>query len=148
LELLMSPRIPDFSKLTVLVIEDQDYIRKLIAQLLQRLGCEKVLEADDGAVGLDILAQETPDLVLCDVRMKQVDGLEFLRQLRSGKGVRDPHLPVIFLTSDSDRTTVLEAMKSEVDGYLVKPVSPADLKAKIIAVLSKRMAGRRPHQSG
>ena len=71
----MAAREPDFAKLTVLIVEDQEYIRKLIQQLLMRLGCGTVLEASDGAEGLQTLGSVIPDLVLCDIRMAPVDGL-------------------------------------------------------------------------
>ncbi len=135
-------REPDFSKLSLLVIDDQEYIRKLIVQLLKRLGCTTVFEAGDGAEGLNALNQVDVDLVLCDIKMQPVDGLDFLRKVRSGEGIKDRTVPVVFLTSDSDRGTVMAAIQSDVDGYLVKPVSPNELKAKIITVLSKRMGAK------
>ena len=99
----------------------------------------RVLEESDGASALSLLQTTTPDFVLCDIKMDPVDGLEFLRQVRSGKdGIADSRLPVVFLTSDSERSTVMAAIESEVDGYLVKPVSLNDLKAKITSVLNKR----------
>lgn len=141
----MLVREPDFPHLTVLVVDDQDYIRKLLRQLLKHLGCGTVLEASDGAEALNALATMTPDLILCDIRMQPVDGLEFLRQVRRGKGVLVSTVPIIFLTGESDRGTVMAAIESEVDGYLVKPVSPQDLRGKIVAVLSKHAAqSRRP----
>ncbi len=131
----------DLEKLTFLVVEDQAYVRSLITQLLRSLGAVSILEESDGAAALDLLRTTTPDFVLCDIKMDPVDGLEFLRHVRSGRnGISDPRLPVVFLTSDSDRATVMAAIKSEVDGYLVKPVSLNDLKAKINAVLGKRRA--------
>jgi two-component system chemotaxis response regulator CheY len=114
-------------------------VRNLITQLLKRLGVVRVLEQSDGASALTLLKTTTPDFVLCDINMDPVDGLEFLRQVRSGRdGIGDPRLPVVFLTSDSERSTVMAAIESEVDGYLVKPVSLNDLRAKIISVLNKR----------
>ena len=138
----MALQEPDFSKLSILVIDDQEYIRKLIVQLLKRLGCETVFESGDGGEGLNALNQVDVDLVLCDIKMQPIDGLDFLRKVRAGEGIKDPRVPVVFLTSDSDRGTVMAAIQSDVDGYLVKPVSPNELKAKIITVLSKRMAAR------
>jgi len=135
----MAPREIEFDKLTFLVIEDQEYVRSLIVQLLKRLGVGRVLEEADGSSALTLLQTTTPDFILCDIKMDPVDGLEFLRLVRSGKdGIGDPRLPVVFLTSDSERATVMAAIESEVDGYLVKPVSLNDLKVKIISVLKKR----------
>ncbi len=135
----------DLGKLTFLVVDDQDYVRSLIVQLLKRLGAGRVLEEPDGAAALERLKAVTPDFVLCDVKMDPVDGLEFLRQVRNGgKGVGNPRLPIVFLTSDSDRATVMTAIQNDVDGYLVKPVSLADLKAKINSVLNKRASPLAP----
>ncbi len=132
----------ELPKLTVLVVDDQDYVRTIVVQILRKLGVGRVLQSSDGAEALEILEKTTPDLILCDIKMKPVDGLQFLRDVRGGLGGPDPELPIIFLTSASDRETVKAAIEGDIDGYVVKPVSPTDLKAKIIAVLGKRLASR------
>jgi len=132
----------DFSKLTVLVIDDQDYVRSIIAQLLRRLGVSKVLECPNGAYALELLEHNRPDVILCDIRMGPVDGLQFLKDVRGGLGGVDPTVPVIFLTSASDRNTVQAAITHDVDGYMVKPVSAEDLRSKISGVLNRRFAER------
>jgi two-component system chemotaxis response regulator CheY len=138
-EYFMALREIEFGKLTFLVVEDQEYVRSLIVQLLKRLGVGRVLEEADGAAALTLLQSTTPDFVLCDIKMDPVDGLEFLREVRLGNGsVGNSQLPVVFLTSDSERGTVLAAMENDVDGYLIKPVSLSDLKTKIVTVLNKR----------
>lgn len=135
----MAPREIDFSKLTMLVVEDQDYVRSLIVQLLRRLGAVNILEEAHGAGALKLLRTAEPDLILCDIKMTPVDGLEFLSAVRNGKdGIRNPRVPVVFLTSDSEKSTVMAAIEQEVDGYLIKPVSLSDLKAKITGILAKR----------
>ncbi|MDR3435484.1 response regulator [Telmatospirillum sp.] len=134
----------DFGKLTFLVIEDQEYVRSLISELLKRLGADRVFEESNGAAALELLKTATPDFVFCDIKMEPVDGLEFLRRVRTGvDGVGDRQLPIVFLTSDSERTTVMAAIEGNVDGYLVKPVSLGDLKAKITFVLERRRAAAR-----
>lgn len=128
----------DFSKLTILVVDDQDYVRTIIAQLLKRLGVSKVVECANGAYALEVLEHTRPDVILCDIKMAPVDGLQFLRDVRSGLGGSDPNVPIIFLTSASDRSTVHAAITHDVDGYMVKPVSAEDLKTKIVGVLNRR----------
>src|SRR6516225_9296806 len=132
----------DFSKLTVLVVDDQDYVRTIIAQLLKRLGVSKVLECSNGAYALELLEHNKPDVILCDVKMAPVDGLQFLKDVRGGLAGSDPNVPIIFLTSASDRSTVQAAITHDVDGYMVKPVSAEDLKSKIVGVLNRRFAER------
>lgn len=130
----------DFSKLTVLVVDDQDYVRTIIAQLLKRLGVSRVLDCQNGAFALQLLEHHKPDVILCDIRMAPVDGLQFLKDVRNGLGGSDRNVPIIFLTSASDRSTVQAAITHDVDGYMVKPVSAEDLKSKIIGVLNRRFA--------
>lgn len=128
--------------MTVLVVEDQDVVRTIVIQLLKRLGVGTVLQCANGAEALEMLEKTIPDLILCDIKMKPVDGLEFLHNVRSGLAGPDPYLPIIFLTSASDQDTVKAAIDGEIDAYIVKPVSSADLKAKILGVLGRRMANR------
>jgi two-component system chemotaxis response regulator CheY len=132
----------DFSALTILVIDDQDFVRTIIAQLLKRLGVAKVLECANGAYAFEMLEHHKPDVILCDVKMGPVDGLQFLKDVRGGRGGSDPQVPIIFLTSSSDRNTVQTAIAHDVDGYMVKPVSAEDLKSKIFTVLNRRFAER------
>jgi DNA-binding NarL/FixJ family response regulator len=72
--------------------------------------------------------------------MAPVDGLQFLKDVRGGRGGSDPQVPIIFLSSASDRNTVQAAIMHDVDGYMVKPVSAEDLKSKIVGVLNRRFA--------
>lgn len=144
----MALREIEFDKLTFLVVDDQEYIRSLIVQLLKRLGADRVLEESDGKSALALLQTTTPDFVLCDVKMGPVDGLEFLRAVRSGEnGTVNAQIPIVFLTSDSDQGTVMAAIEQEVDGYLIKPVSLDDLKSQINAILTKRRPGT-PKKAG
>ena len=130
----------DFTQLTVMIVDDQDYVRSIIAQLLKRLGVTKVLECANGAYALEMLSESEPDVILCDVKMAPVDGLQFLKDVRGGQAGTDPRVPIIFLTSASDRSTVQAAITHDVDGYMVKPVSAEDLKAKIATALNRRFA--------
>lgn len=132
----------EFGKLTVLVVDDQDYVRSIIVQLLKRLGVARVIECPNGAYALETLEHNRPDVILCDIRMGPVDGLQFLKDVRSGMGGSNPNVPIIFLTSASDRNTVQAAIHHDVDGYMVKPVSAEDLKSKIVTVLNRRFAER------
>ena len=130
----------DLGRLTVFVIDDQDYVRSIVTQLLRRLGVGKVQECDGGASALEMMGEVKPDLIFCDIRMKPMDGIQFLREVRSGKSVADTTIPVIFLTSASARVTFDDAIKGDVSGYMVKPVSANDLKDKMISVMTKRLA--------
>ena len=81
------------------------------------------------------MVNKRPTLVLCDVHMPVMDGLGFLRTLRGFKDRVAARTPVVFLTSDSSRDTVLFAKDHLINGYLVKPVSQNDVKARIDTIL-------------
>ncbi|MBM3547017.1 MAG: response regulator [Alphaproteobacteria bacterium] len=124
-----------YNGVTVLIIEDESHTRLLIKRLLLQIGIVSVVEAGEGKAGLDETVRTRPTVILCDVHMEPVSGREFLRTLR-GLKVRSIALtPVIFLTADANRDTVLFAKEHNVNGYLVKPVSLTDLKSRLDAVL-------------
>ena len=112
-----------YENLRVLVLEDEDYIRKIICRLLRQIGFRLINEAENGVDGLREIMRVRPHLILCDIHMEPMDGITFLRKLR-GLG-NDPltQVPVIFLTADKQRETVVSAKELRVDGYLAKPVS-------------------------
>jgi two-component system chemotaxis response regulator CheY len=124
-----------YEGVVVLVIEDMVSVRKLIRSMLIQVGIRTVLEAGDGKAGLDEAVKFRPTLILCDVHMEPVDGRQFLLNLRALEMRAVARTPVIFLTSDTKRDTVVFAKEHQVSGYLVKPVSLADLKTRIDAAL-------------
>ncbi len=129
-----------YNTMSVLVLEDEFHIRKIIVRLLREIGFESVYEVTDGIDGMKELLRVRPSLILCDVHMEPMGGLKFLQTLRGLKtgGVAD--LPVIFLTADAEVDTVMKAKELRVDGYITKPVSLTHLKTKIDAVLTEHAA--------
>lgn len=123
----------DYARLKVLVIEDEPFARSTVKQLLHRLGVLSIAEADDGGMGAREAMRTHPDVILCDVHMKPIDGLAFVERLRTMriKGLHET--PVIMLTADAQRGTVLSAREHDVKSYLVKPVDPVQLKTKLDA---------------
>jgi two-component system alkaline phosphatase synthesis response regulator PhoP len=108
----------------ILTVDDDDRIRRLVQFNLQRAGY-RVSTAADGLEALDQIGQERPDLVLLDINMPRLDGIELLRRLRA-----DPDtaaLPVILLTAKAQDEDILEGKRSGADYYLTKPFSPVEL---------------------
>ena len=124
-----------YEKVSVLVIEDMTSVRKLIRNMLLQLGIRAVFEAADGKSGLDETLRACPTVVLCDVHMEPVDGLQYLKLLRAHATRAIAATPVVMLTSDASKDTVLFAKEHRANGYLVKPVSLNHLKSRIDAVL-------------
>lgn len=114
---------------TILCIEDEADIRIEIGEELEHSGFE-VLLAANGNAALDILATETPALIICDIMMPGLSGLDLLRTIRA----RHPHLdgtPFLFLSALADRSHVLDGLRLGADDYLTKPVDFELLQIKV-----------------
>ena len=115
----------------VLVADDARVMRFATLRILKKLGLDAV-EAEDGLQALELFEREKPDLVLIDVQMPGLDGLEVVRRIRSLSGAH--WVPVIFLTSMEDDADLTRGIEAGGDDYLTKPVSPVVLEAKIRAM--------------
>lgn len=117
---------------TVLVVDDEEKIRQLAGAYLKADGCT-VLEAADGEAALEVAAARSPDVVVLDLRLPGMDGLEVLRLLRARSEVY-----VIVLTARADEVDKLVGLALGADDYMVKPFSPRELAARVRAVLRRR----------
>lgn len=128
----------DYAALRILVIEDVEVIRRIIARELRSIGVGQVEQAENGHDGLLKVGTFRPHMVFCDIHMGPIDGLEFLDKLRMLAIAELRQTPVVFLTADAEERTVFAARKLDVDGYMVKPVTNAGLRRQIDASLSRR----------
>lgn len=116
----------------VLIVEDNPINRELVDYLLRAHGFD-TLSALDGAVGLDVARRERPDLILCDIQMPGMDGIEFAHHVKSDPALR--HIPLVALTALAmvgDRDRILA---EGFDGYIAKPVDPATFVDAVTAFL-------------
>ncbi len=120
----------------ILVVEDDDAIRRGLADALSYSGYT-VHDAPDGAAGLDLALSMDTDLILLDIMMPKMDGMEVLAELRKSK----PAQPVIFLTARGEEHDRIGGLKLGADDYIVKPFSIDELLARVEAVL-RRSPGR------
>lgn len=128
----------EYGKFRILVIEDQPFVRRTICQIVSQIGFREIAEADNGESGMQECLRFTPDLVVCDIDMKPVSGLQFLASLRaSGEGDL-PRTPVVFLTNHTESEIVKQAMALGVNGFVVKPPSFAALKDRVDRLLAGR----------
>jgi signal transduction histidine kinase len=112
----------------ILVIEDQEPNRAVVGALLTHAGFE-VAPAASGAAGLALLADQLPDCVLLDMRMPGMDGFEVLEKLRANPETR--HLPVVFLTAETDREVLVRAFEAGAVDYITKPFVAEELLARV-----------------
>ena len=128
----------DLGGLKILVIDDQEFVRTIVKKMLQQIGIGSVAEAQDGNSGLEAAERERPDVVICDIQMRPVDGFGFVKALRALP--YGETMPVIMLTAHTDAATITRSKELKVDAILAKPVLPPALRDKIIAVIADRKA--------
>lgn len=121
----------------VLVIDDNQYMRKVIRNLLTSIGVKTVHEAVDGVAGLEAIRMFAPSLVILDWEMPLLNGAELVRIVRSPGVFPIPDIPIIMLTGHVQRWRVMEAANLGVNEFLKKPVSGKALLDRIVAILTK-----------
>lgn len=133
----VEPQTTGEAPVRIVLADDQRLVRESLATLLGLLtGIELVATASDGEEALALAAQHAPDVVLMDLRMPRLDGVEATRLLRE----RHPEVGVIALTTFDDRDSVLGALRAGARGYLTKDASSEDIHAAIFAVAAGEAA--------
>ena len=122
----------------ILVADDDPHIRRLIAELLTAEGF-KVLPAEDGEVAMELCRDEHPDLVILDIIMPKMDGMEVCRRLRD-----ETAAPIVFLTAKDDITDLVSGLAIGGDDYITKPFKGAELIARVKAALRRADMVRDP----
>ena len=121
----------------VLVVDDEAPIRSVVRGFLEREGMD-VVEAADGPAAVDQARTFAPDVVVLDIMLPGIDGLEVLRQIRT---FADPY--VLMLTARSEEVDRIVGLTVGADDYLIKPFSPRELVARVVALLRRRRGGPR-----
>lgn len=115
----------------ILVVEDEAVMRTFVLNTLRRIGIQSIESCADGASALTMVESFKPDLVLTDIHMEPMDGLEFVRQLRAHPSAALRNTRVIFMSADTSAGTLNEAMPLGTFGYIVKPPRLETLRAKL-----------------
>ncbi|WP_286830495.1 MULTISPECIES: response regulator [Kordiimonas] len=125
---------------TALVVDDQEIIRKMLDKLLLSLGFTEVLQAQDGSDALKMLDRRAFDVIVCDINMDPMGGIDFVRTLRDGANIRfdakRARTPVLFLTGSAEKDHILSAKGLGVKDYLLKPIDPEKLRARLVKMFS------------
>jgi len=119
----------------ILVVEDEEDIQELLRHNLSRSGYD-VQTADTGEEAMELLNKQKPDLVLLDLMLPGLDGLEICRKIKKTAGLAD--LPVIMLTARGEERDIVKGLELGADDYITKPFSPRVLMARIAAVLRRK----------
>ncbi|MCW9713855.1 response regulator transcription factor [Aliifodinibius salicampi] len=122
------------SKKNILVVDDEKDLLDLIEYNLKKEGFD-VLKAEDGQEGIEVARKHQPDLILLDIMMPKMDGLEVVERIRDDRQLK--RIPVIFLTARGDEKTEIEGLDKGGDDYITKPISTTKLISRIKAVLRR-----------
>jgi two-component system, chemotaxis family, chemotaxis protein CheY len=121
--------------LSVLVVDDNQYMRKMIRNLLVNCGIKDICEAADGIAALDTIRTMGPDVVILDWEMPLLSGAELVRIVRSPGVFPTPDIPIIMLTGHCERWRVVEAVRLGVNEFLTKPVSAKAIYDRLISIM-------------
>ena len=130
------------SRASILVVEDEPTIAEIVARYLERAGYATRIAAD-GPAALAAAFEAPPDLVVLDIMLPGIDGLEVMRRLRAEL---DPQVAVLLLTARGEESDRVTGLRAGADDYVVKPFSPAELVARVDAVLRRAGGGREQHE--
>ncbi|WP_255664930.1 response regulator [Luteitalea sp. TBR-22] len=117
-----------------LVVDDSSTMRRIIINTLNKIGYTDIVEAGNGREGIDRVSEGPVDLVITDWNMPEMNGIEFIRALRTMDG--KDKLPVLMVTTNAAKDDIVEALRAGVNNYVVKPFTPETIKEKIDAVLA------------
>jgi two-component system chemotaxis response regulator CheY len=124
------------SEIRALIVDDSSVMRKIVERSLRQAGLESlvVVEAGSGIEALQILKSEEVDLILSDINMPSMDGLEFVRQLHSQQLA--PEVPVVMITTESSEEHVRQAIEAGAKGYIRKPFTADQVKQRVLPLLT------------
>jgi len=123
----------------ILVIDDDNVMRMFVSNLLGRMGVREVREANDGQIGLAMVASFKPDIILTDIHMAPMNGLEFVKRLRALNAIGLRKIPVLIMSADSSSQTLNESVPLGIAGYIIKPPVMSSLTVKLEHALKFRL---------
>jgi len=120
-----------------LIVDDSSVMRKIVERSLRQAGIElsEVMEAGNGAEALAVIQKKRPDLILSDINMPTMNGLEFVKQLQGVAGMQG--VPVVMITTEASEAHVVEALSYGAKGYIRKPFSPDQVKEHVLPLVNK-----------
>jgi CheY-like chemotaxis protein len=128
--------------LRILLVEDEPFVRRITTDVLHSVGFDEVFEAESGSEAISFLNENEIDLLITDIQMQNVNGLELMRQIRAGETKADKGLRIIAYTSFSFSEVLTSCLLLDVNGFLVKPVTPANAKEKIRLAMTEKLTLR------
>ena len=123
--------------LSVLVADKNQFMRRLTRTMLMNLGAKSVIEASDGLAALEAIRTCDPDVMFLEWDLPVLDGMEVIRIVRSPGVFPRPNLPIIMLTTRSNRSSVVQALRAGVHEFMLKPTSPKELQDRLMSIVTR-----------
>ncbi|MGO9862246.1 MAG: response regulator [Terriglobales bacterium] len=125
-------------KIRALIVDDSSVMRKIVERSLRQAGIDldKVVEASNGAEALVALQNNTVDLILCDINMPVMDGLEFVRQVHTVENAKG--VPIVMITTEGSESHVVQALTAGARGYIRKPFTADQVREHVVPVLGSK----------
>jgi two-component system, chemotaxis family, chemotaxis protein CheY len=123
------------NEIRTLIVDDSSVMRKIVERTLRQAGLEPMVvrEAASGTEGLEVLRSLHVDLILSDINMPSMDGIEFLRQIRAHELA--PGVPVVMITTESSEEHVKQAIQAGARGYIRKPFTAEQVKERVLPLV-------------
>ncbi len=134
----MDPEKYNLESLKILVVDDSKYMLHLIASILRSIGVGILSETSQVEIALGKISDFQPDIIITEWRMKPINGMQFVKEIRGGNHGANPYVPIIVLTSDMERSLVIESRDVGVNEFLIKPISANILYERIGSILNKK----------
>jgi CheY-like chemotaxis protein len=128
--------LSQFARVMVLVVDDNHYMRVIVSTMLRSMGITLIREASDGAEALEIVRDWRPDVIILDLMMETIDGIEFTKLIRRGVDSPHPYVPIIMMTGHTDRRRVIEARDAGVNEFVAKPLTARALIDRLKSVIN------------
>lgn len=126
-----------FGNLRILVVEDNTHVRALLRTILHALGVHDVDVASDGMAGFEAFIRLEYDIIITDLEMQPLTGIEFLDLVRTSRKSPNPYIPVIMVTAFTDKERVTKARDHGVTEFLAKPFTVSSLLGRLTAIIEK-----------
>lgn len=126
-----------FEKFSVLVVDDNPHMRTILRTLLEDAGLYQIAEAADGTQALAVLNSKPVDLVLTDMAMSPMDGIELTRRVRKDVDSPNPFMPIIMVTGHAEASLVIAARDAGVTEFLAKPLTSQNLMTRITEIMQR-----------
>jgi two-component system chemotaxis response regulator CheY len=130
----------DISNLKFLILDKNQFMRKILRDLLRSFHVRTIKEVNDGGDGLKELRSFKPDIILTEWEMRPIDGIEFARIIRNSQDVYDRFVPIIMVTAHSQIGRIKQARDSGINEFLVKPISARALYSRITSLIENPRA--------